>query len=106
MSSQKPVSFVTKQECGTHGVGSTEAIFRKKVHIGFSAELVEACTAQQTGSVTKLTTQGTETVTGKSDEQKCRQKVLHKFFIRKGDDQQHSAYAHLTKDNETESTSK
>ena len=34
----------------------------KKIHIGFCAQLVEGCIAKQTGSVKRLTTQGTETV--------------------------------------------
>ena len=42
--------------------------------------------------------------TGKCDEQKCGQKVLQDFFVKNGDDPSCSARAHLTKDNETEST--
>ena len=38
---------------------------------------------KQTGRVKKVSTQGTETVTGKSDEQKCKQKVLQEFFYKK-----------------------
>ena len=35
------------------------------------------------GRVKKVTTQGTETVTGKSDEQKCKQKVLPGVLYKK-----------------------
>ena len=49
----------------------------------------------------KLTTQGTETLTDMCDEQNSRHKVLHEFFVKKSDDPQCSASAHLTKDNET-----
>ena len=55
----------------------------EKVHIVFSAQLVETCVAKQTVSIQKLTTQGNETVTGKCDEQKYRQKVLHEFFLKR-----------------------
>ena len=65
--------------------------------------MVEACVKKQTGSIKNTTTEGTKTITGKCDEQKCRQKVLHEFFVKKGDDSQLGPSAHLTKDNETES---
>ena len=54
----------------------------------------------------KVTTQGTETVTGKPDEQKCKQKVLQEFFIKKSVDPRDSASAYLTKDNEGDLTYK
>ena len=66
----------------------------------------EACVAKQTGSVKKLSTQGTETVRGNCDKQEFRWKVLCEYFVIKGDDLQCSASAHLTMDKETESTSK
>ena len=62
--------------------------------MGFTTQLEEA---KQTGRMKKLTTQGTETVTGKSDEQKCKQKVLQEFFIKKSVDPRDSASAYLTK---------
>ena len=86
--------------------GALKQHSEKRVHIGFSAQLVEASVAKQTGIVKTLTTQGMDTVTGKCDEQKCRQKVLYEVFVKKGDDPQCSASAHLTKDIETEPTSK
>ena len=46
----------------------------------FTTQLDEA---KQRGRMKKLTTQGTERVTGKSDEQKCKQKILQEFFIKK-----------------------
>ena len=67
----------------------------------FTAQLEEA---KQTGRVKKVTTQGSETVTGKSDEQKCKQKVLQEFIKKKSVDPRDSASTHLTKDNEIEST--
>ena len=70
--------------------------------MGFTTQLEEA---KQAGRVKKVMTQGTETVTGKSDEQKCEQKVLQEFFI-KNVGSRDSASAHLTKDNEEESTYK
>ena len=54
----------------------------EKIYIAFPTQLVEACVAKQTGNVKNLTTQGSGTVTGKCDEQKCRHKVLHKFFVK------------------------
>ena len=47
------------------GFGSLKQHSEKNVHIGFSVQLVEVCAVKQMGSVIKLTTQGTETVTGK-----------------------------------------
>ena len=82
MSSKQPVNFVTKT-CGTHGIWNTEATLRKKVHIRFSAQLIEPCVAKQTGSIKTLTTQGNETMMGKCNEQKCRQKALYEFFVTK-----------------------
>ena len=49
---------------------------------GIFCSMVEACVAKQTGSIRKATIQGTETETGKCDEQKCRQKVMQEFFKR------------------------
>ena len=68
--------------------------------------MVEVCIAKQTVKVKKLTTQGTETIMGKCDEQKYRQKVLCEFFAKMVNDPQCSASAHLTKGNEIKSTSK
>ena len=48
--------------------------------MGFTTQLEEA---EETGRVKKVTTQGTETVTDNSDEQKCKQRVLQEFFIKK-----------------------
>ena len=45
-------------------------------------------------------------MTGRSDEQKCKQNVLQEFFIKKNVDPRDSANAHLSKDNEVESTCK
>ena len=39
-------------------------------------------------------------MTGKSDEQRCKQKLLQEFFIKKSVDPRDSVSAHLTKDNE------
>ena len=66
-----------------------------------SVQFAEAYIAKHTGSV--KTIQGTEIVTGKCDEQKCTQKVLHEVSvkIKRDDDWQCSASAHLTKYNET-----
>ena len=69
----------------------------------FTTQLEEA---KQTGKVKKVTTQGIETVTGKSDEQKCKQKVLQEFFIKKSVDPRDNASAHLTKDHGSESACK
>ena len=52
-----------------HWIWSIKATFRKRRHMVFTTQLEEA---KQTGRVKKVTTQGTETVTGKSDEQKCK----------------------------------
>ena len=49
--------------------------------MAFTTQLEEA---KQTGRVKKATSQGTETVRGKSDEQKFKQKILQEFFIKKG----------------------
>ena len=68
----------------THlGFGALRQNSEKKVDIGFSGQLVDACVAKQAGSDKKLATQGTEMVTGRCVEQTCRQKVLHEFFIKR-----------------------
>ena len=43
---------------------------------------------QDKQEVSKIAIQGTETLTSKCDEGKCRQKVLHEVFVKKGDDPQ------------------
>ena len=48
--------------------GALKQHSEEKIHIGFSAQLVEVCVAKQIGSVKTLTMQGTEIVTGKRDE--------------------------------------
>ena len=79
---------------------------KKKVHIGFSAQLVETCVAKQIGDVKKLTPQGTERVTGKCDEQKMLTESVTQVLCKNIDDPYCSASAHMIKDNKTESSSK
>ena len=62
------------------GFGALKQHSEKRRHMGFTTKLEEA---KQTGRVKKVTTQGTERVTGKYDEQKCKQKVLQEFFYKK-----------------------
>ena len=103
MSSQQHVNFVTDINVAYMEFGALKQHSDKRRHMGFTTQLEEA---KQTGRVKKVTTQGNETVTGKSDEQKCKQKVLQEFFIKKSVDPRDSASAHLTKDNGAELTSK
>ena len=79
------------------GFGALKKHSEKRRCMGFTTQLEEA---KQTERVKKLMTQGTETVTGKSDEQKFKQKGLQEFFIKKSVDPRDSASAHLTKDNQ------
>ena len=80
MSSQQHVNFVTDINVACMGFGALKQHSEKRRHMGFTTQLKEA---KQTGRVKKVTTQGTETVTGKSDEQKCKQNILQEFFIKR-----------------------